>query len=124
MIGPGRRPSRLARRKKAARAPQGDGYESLGAARSQKDLDRLFLGVAQKFRQAAFLTDAGVLVAAVGRALEVVAHAVDPDYAGLHPARGLERARSVARPQRRREPVLDRVGKLDDRVLVAPREHR
>src|SRR5262245_17229561 len=53
--------------------------ESLGLMsewdRSQKDLDRLFLGVAQQLRQTAFLADAGILVAAIGRALEVVAHA-------------------------------------------------
>src|SRR5215813_2469303 len=45
---------------------QDDGYNSLRAARSQENLDRLFLGVAEELRQAAFLADAGVLVPAIG----------------------------------------------------------
>src|SRR5262252_5416951 len=64
---------------------------------SQENLDRLFLGVAQQLRQAAFLADARVLVAAVRRAFEVVAHAIDPHHAGLHAPCCLERALDVAR---------------------------
>src|SRR5215468_8121564 len=86
---------------------------------SQEDLDRLFLGVAQELRQAALLADAGILEAAVGRALEVIADAVDPDHAGLHAARGLERPLDVVGPHRRRQSVLDRVGELDGGFLVA-----
>src|SRR5262245_27403317 len=85
---------------------------------SQENLDRLFLGVAQQLRQTAFLADARVLVAAVGRALEVVADAIDADHAGLHAASSLERTLDVGRPHRSGEPVLDRIGELDDRILV------
>src|SRR5262249_41172624 len=90
---------------------------------SKDDLDRLFFGVAQQLLQAAFLADAGILQAAIGRTLEVVADPIDPDAAGLHPARRVDRALDVLGPHRRREPIFERVGKLDDRVLVAPGEH-
>src|SRR5262245_10867524 len=88
---------------------KGPSTANVGVTRrtSQKNLDRLFLGVAEQFLQATFLAYAGVLVAPIGGSLEVIADAVDPDHAGLHPARSLERALDVARPDRRGEPVLD-----------------
>src|SRR5215203_6497742 len=91
---------------------------------SKHNMDRFFLGVAQKLLQSAFLADAGILEAAVGRALEVIADAVDPHAAGLHPARGLDCALDVVGPHRRGQAVLERIGQLDDGVFVAPGEYR
>src|SRR3954451_24292436 len=92
--------------------------------KSEHDLDRFLLGVAQELGEADLLADAGILEAAIGCALEIVADAIDPHAAGLQAARGLDRALDVVGPHRAGETVLERIGKLDDGVLVTPGEHR
>src|SRR5260370_4817049 len=91
---------------------------------SQKNLDRLDFRVAQELLETALAADAAVLVAAVGRSLEMVADAVDPHHTGLDLAGGVERSLDVVGPHRRGQAILDPVGALARGGLVAPTEHR
>src|SRR5829696_1339771 len=91
---------------------------------AEQNVNRLYLGVAQKLVDAFLAAKPGVLEAAERRAVEVTGRAIDPDVAGLHRARGAESGLQIIGEDRGGEAVFGRVSELERFRFVLPRKHR
>src|SRR5580692_11536234 len=115
-------PSRIAALRASIRATAKASMPA--AATAQIEVDVLLTREAEQFLDAFLAPDAGLLVAAEGRAEEMLGDVVDPDIARFHGAGGAVRGYEIVGPDRAGEPVLDPVHLLQHRGLVAPFEDR
>src|SRR6266566_9696225 len=93
------------------------------AASLEVDVDVLLAREAQQLLDTFLASDARLLVAAEGRAEEMLRHLVDPHEPRLDGCRHAMRGDEIVGPDRTGQPVFDLVNLREHLLLVAPFEN-